>query len=62
MEELEAPKRRRRLGNYATPPPVSTWSTAEVVDSLRDYGITDEGILQCFHGQSLVFIMSTLCH
>ena len=50
MEELETPKRRRRLGNHATHPPVSAWSTDEVVDFLREHGITDEDVLRSFQG------------
>ena len=50
MEELETPRRRQRLGHHATHPPVSAWSTDEVVDSLRDHGITDVDVLQSFQG------------
>ena len=46
-EELELPKRRRL--SSCTNRPVTAWSTAEVVDSLRDRGIP-EALLQSLYG------------
>ena len=51
VEELEVPKRRQRLGSCATHSvSVAAWSTEKVVDSLREHGITEDSVLQSFHG------------
>lgn len=51
-EELEVPLRRQRIEDRTCLPaePVATWSTEKVVDFLKERGITEESVLQSFHG------------
>lgn len=52
IEEMEVPIRRQRIEDRTCLPaePVETWSTEKVVDFLKERGITEESILQSFHG------------
>lgn len=52
IEEMEVPIRRQRIEDRTCLPaePVATWSTEKVVNFLKERGITEESVLQSFHG------------